>query len=411
MNAVRGTPSWLGGVNDRTAVSLLLERGELTKNQISELSGLSKPTASLIVGRLEAVGIIRAVGEVPGTRGPSAVSYAVRADRILGVAINISHLVMQSTVVDAYGTEHPVAETSLSAAASERSAVFDITAGIHSACVASNLSPDAVQMVCIGVQGSVDSRTDALNYVDLLPGWQRKGIKEHLEEALGLDVFMENDVNLAAIAEREYGAGADTASFALLWMGEGLGLAVDLNGSVLHGASGGAGEIGFLPTPHSAANFGSTAKNLQELVGGVGVSKVAKSHGLSKRGYQALFEALVDDPRGDAIFAELAPRIAVGIIPVLAVLDPARVVLGGPLGSAGGSRLAKLVQSAIRRDSVWVPEVVATTVPDRPVLRGAVTFLVAEVREALIKDVSSAAPKFTNHSTLHDHQHHPLQRK
>ena len=401
MSAVRGTPSWLGGVNDRTAVSLLLERGELTKNQISELSGLSKPTASLIVARLEAVGIIKPVGEVAAARGPSAVSYAVRADRILGVAINISHQVMQSTVVDAYGTEYPVAETTLSTSASKRSAVFDVTAGIHSACVAANLSPDAVRMVCIGVQGSVNSHTDELNYVDVLPGWQRKGIKEHLQEALGLAIFMENDVNLAAVAEREHGAGAGTASFALLWIGEGLGLAVDLNGSVLHGASGGAGEIGFLPTPQSAAKFGSTAKNLQQLVGGAAVSKVAKSHGLTKRGHQALFEALADDPNSDAIFADLAPRIAVGVIPVLAVLDPARVVLGGPIGSAGGTRLAKLVQSVIRRDSVWVPEVVATTVPDRPVLRGAVTYLVAEVREALIKEVSSAAPDLGHQSHNH----------
>ena len=111
-----------------------------------------------------------------------------------------------------------------------------------------------------------------------------------------------------------------------------------------------------------------------------------------------MFEALADDPNSDAIFADLAPRIAVGVIPVLAVLDPARVVLGGPIGSAGGARLAKLVQSVIRRDSVWVPEVVATTVPDRPVLRGAVTYLVAEVREALIKEVSSAAPDLGHQS-------------
>ncbi|MBW8873208.1 MAG: winged helix-turn-helix transcriptional regulator, partial [Leifsonia sp.] len=66
---VRGTPGWLRETNDRTALSLLLEHGVLTRTRIGELSGLSKPTAAQMVSRLETAGLIHVVGEVSGGRG------------------------------------------------------------------------------------------------------------------------------------------------------------------------------------------------------------------------------------------------------------------------------------------------------------------------------------------------------
>lgn len=391
MKTVPGTPSWLRETNDRTALALLLEHGVLTRNRIGELSGLSKPTASQMVSRLETAGLIHAVGEVSAGRGPSAASYAVRSERVLGVAVDINHQLIQSTVVDARGTEHPVVTATLSRSARERNAVADVTEAIRAACDASEMDMNAVHLACVGVQGAVDPRTDELSFVEALPGWPRKGIRKRLEDALGHTVFIDNDVNLAAIAERTHGAGVGTTGFALLWIGEGLGVAVDLGGVVHRGASGGAGEIGYLPIPQRAQGLDPNAKDLQELIGATAISRIARAHGLHKRGYQELIAALGSHPEQGAILAELAPRIAVGIVPVLAVLDPERVVLGGPMGRAGGTLLADLVQASIRHGSRWTPEVDVTTVPDHPVLRGAREMLVTEVRNMLFGELNLLA--------------------
>jgi len=53
-----GTPAWLGAMNDRAALSLLLEQGTLTRNQLAALSGLSKPTAAQMIARLDANGLV-----------------------------------------------------------------------------------------------------------------------------------------------------------------------------------------------------------------------------------------------------------------------------------------------------------------------------------------------------------------
>lgn len=379
---VRGTPGWLRETNDRTALSLLLQHGVLTRNRIGELSGLSKPTAAQMVARLETAGLIHVVGEVSGGRGPNAASYAVRTDRMLAVAIDIDAEALHSTVVDASGSEQPIAVTPLAG----RSPEEDVRAAIEAACAVAGADPQQVRSVCIGVQGALDPRTDELTYIETLPGWPKQGIGRRLRDALGIEVRIDNDVNLAALAERTDGAGRDTGGFALLWMGDGLGLSVDQGGSVHRGASGGAGEIGYLPIPRSAAELDPEAGDLQDLIGGPAVARLAARHGVSSDG------AIAADPDArEAFLGELARRVAVGVVPVLALLDPELVVLGGPTGSAGGDRLAELVTSELR--PAWGERsVVATGVDAHPVLRGAREHLIGEVRDALFAEVSRIAP-------------------
>lgn len=365
---VRGTPAWLRATNNLTALTLLLEHGPLTRNRLGELSGLSKPTAAQMVARLEEAGLIRVAGEVSGGRGPNAVSYAVRADRLVGVAIDITSTEINSTVVDATGEARPVAVRQLDGS-QERSAVSDVQCAIDAACDAAGISSDAVGLVCIGVQAAVAQRADELSFTDTLPGWPTTGIRRHLEAELGVAVTIDNDANLAAVAERSAGSAEDVDGFALLWLGEGLGLAIDVAGQVYRGASGGAGEIGYLAVPSEAAGLDPAAEDLTAFFGAAAWRRIKAEAG------QTALEAL-------------ATRVALGLVPVLAVLDPERIVLGGPVGIEGGAALAALVAQKVSGTTQWNPDVVASAVDGNPVLRGAREVLVAEVRNRLFDDLT-----------------------
>ena len=371
-----GTPSWLREHNDRSALALLLEHGSLTRNRLGELSGLSKPTAAQMVARLERAGLIEAVGEVSGGRGPNAISYGVRADRLRGVAIDIRDRRIAATVVDALDRDHPIVE--FATAEHDRTPEGDVRGAIEAASAAAGVDPDTVTMVWVGVQAAISADGDTLSFTDTLPGWPELGARRRIEDALGLEVALDNDVNLAAIAERAIGAAQDVASFALLWMGDGLGLAVDLGGTLHRGAAGGAGEIGYLPVPRSAEGLVPGAEDLTDLLGGDAVGSL-----------------LAD--LDDAALSTLADRVVHGVIPVLAVLDPELVVLGGPTGAAGGERLAELVAQRLggvgsRRladSSRWRPRVRATGIAGPSVLGGARRMLVGRIHDRLVADIST----------------------
>jgi predicted NBD/HSP70 family sugar kinase len=379
-----GTPGWLRTRNDRAALTLLLEHGPLTRNRIGELSGLSKPTAALMVSRLESAGLITVVGEASGGRGPNAALYGVRNDRMRGVAIDISATTIASTVVDATGGTHPIVESELPA--SGRSPETDVRDAIAAAVQAAGVDQETVRIACVGVQAAISDAGDRLAFTDTLPGWPEVGARLRLEEALGIDVIIDNDVNLAAMAERSVGAAADASSFALFWLGDGLGVSLDLGGIVHRGATGGAGEIGYLSAPLEASALDPNAHDLTDLIGGPAVIAIARSHGAEGGTLRDLVAGLADN---SAMLADLAPRIALGALPVVAVLDPEVVVLGGPTGLAGGEALASLVHEQLSEHSRWKAPIVSTTVAEHPVLVGARELLVGEIRSRLHLDVTA----------------------
>ena len=378
-----GTPGWLALRNDQAALSLLLDEGPLTRNRIGELTGLSKPTAAQIVTRLEEAGFIHPAGELSAGRGPNAVTYDVRLDRSLGVAIDVDENVLRATVVDARGSQRPVATIPVDAA-HPRSAEGDVRRAIEAACSAADVDAGAVVEIVIGVQAANDPAADRLNFTDTLDGWPMQNARGELEAGLGIAVTLENDVNLAAIAERAEGAGADAPGFALLWLGEGLGLSIDLDGTILHGATGGAGEIGYLPAPRTAMAIDPDAEDLQELVGGSAVARSATSAVGGPLDYTGALAALASEP--DRILPDLAARIALALTPVIAVLDPSLVILGGPTGVAGGAALAAAVSAALRASSSWDPTVRTTGAPADAVLLGARHVLVSRLRGRLLPD-------------------------
>ncbi|MER7400877.1 ROK family protein, partial [Streptomyces sp. NPDC000151] len=239
--------------------------------------------------------------------------------------------------------------------------------------------------VAVGAPGLVDPATGRLTGTGTLPSWHGAlvaGLRDRLEAPL----LLENEVNLAAIAECRDGAARDRDrdTFVLLWLGHGVGAAVFLDGRLRRGASGGTGEIGFLPVPGTPSlptaagcdgGFHSLAASpaIVALAGEYGFVPANVEDGTDAPPAEHVVRAAVAaGPVGAAFLDALARRVAVGVAAVAAVLDPGCVVLGGEIGRAGGEALATRVATYAARMSPLYTEVRAGTVGGRGVLRGAV---------------------------------------
>jgi len=379
-----GRPGFLRSMNQRAALTALIAQGPMTRNQIGDVTGLSGPTTSQLVERLTGDGLICEAGHTAGSRGPNAIIYRARTELARGVALDVRSNQIAAQVVDAAGQAFPVAEIRLPR--QRHSAGADLKAAIDAAATAAGQDPAQLIAMCAGVPGAVSEATDSLHFTDSLPGWPHRGVRAQLEAELGLTVIIENDANLSATAEAE--AFGDDRDFVLLWQGEGLGVASVSDGRVHKGAAGGAGEIGYLPAPRTAVQIDPSVTDLQSLAGAMGVSRVVRVHYPHARTYGLAVAHLRDDPLRAQLLAELAPRTAEALIPVIAVLDPATVVLGGPTGAACGPQGARMVQSYIRRHTRWRTPVVATAVPDQPVLRGAALSLSRHLADHLLARIT-----------------------
>jgi predicted NBD/HSP70 family sugar kinase len=383
MDRLAGSAKLLRAMNESAALGHLLDNGALTRNDLRELTGLSKPTTSEVLRRLTEAGLAIVAGHTSGGPGPNAEIYAANPDAAYAAAVSVR---------ETTGVERPALAVAISdltgttRSRDELAVDFDTTtveAAIERAvtdqCAVVGVPKDRLRRVQLGVPGSYDPRTDTIHHVDI-PGLDRPGLVGELRRALGSPVGVDNDVNLAAVAERRRGVAGSADSFALLWFGEGLGLAIDLGGTLLRGASGGAGEIGYMPLglPPSP----DLRPDLHDVVGGRAVLALAKEHGIeAATPGEAVLQA------SPAMLTALADRIAVALAVVVAVLDPALVVLAGEVGQAGGTALRDAVFAATRNASPLDTEIAVTDLTDDAVLLGALDAALAEVREELIRNL------------------------
>ncbi|WP_030560514.1 ROK family transcriptional regulator [Streptomyces aureocirculatus] len=370
------SPSTARAINDRLALRLLQREGPLTAGQLKQLTGLSRPSVADLVERLQDSGLITVVGEAgERRRGPNARVYGIVADRAHLAAIDVRTEGVSVVVADLLGA--PLAEASLPIGGGTRTgaAVERAVALVERTARAGGAG--RLHTVGVGAPGLVDPATGDLRDSAGLPAWHRRLVAA-LTERLPARILVENETNLAARAEQRDGAAHDRDTFVLLWLGAGTGAAVVLDGVLRRGASGGTGEIGFLPVPGTGGLPSATACDggFHSLAGSTAVEELAADHGLKATpdGHELPAAALVRHAAesGHAPFLDaLADRVAIAAASVTAVLDPGCVILGGELGRAGGEALATRVGTRVAAMSPLRTEVRATTLGGTAVLRGA----------------------------------------
>ncbi|QHC28495.1 ROK family transcriptional regulator [Streptomyces sp. HF10] len=415
------SPSTARAINDRLALGLLQDQGPLTAGQLKQLTGLSRPTVADLVERLGAAGLITVVGESGAARrGPNARLYGIAADRAHLAALDVRTEGVVVLVADLVGRVLAEASVPIEGDTGTGPAVRRVVAAVAGAVGRAGV--EGLHTAGIGAPGLIDPATGDLRDSAGLPAWHRS-LSAALQERLpGARVTVENETNLAALAEQREGAARDRDTFVLLWLGHGTGAAVVLDGTLRRGASGGTGEIGFLPVPGTPTLPSATdcTGGFHTLAGAAAVVSLAGEHGLptpttpdgpgaagvvrwavervtaagESGGLDGLgekgesvreFAGTAEEGKpvtgfaGTAAEADacarflsvLADRLAIGAASVVAVLDPGCVVLGGEIGHAGGDVLAGLVAERLGAMSPLPTEVRVGALGGSAVLRGA----------------------------------------
>jgi len=392
MATTPGTPRLLRAMNDRAALDLLLSQGPLSRTALGNLTGLSKPTASQLLARLEAAHLVRPSGTTAGRPGPNAQLYEINGSIAYVAGLDVTPTRIRSAVADLTG--RVVGRYELpTPGRSAKGTVERVLTAIDGAVADAGLTRERLHRVTIGTPGGFDPTTGRLRYATHLPGWHAPRLLDELEAAIGVPLEVENDVNLAAVAERQLGHARDSDNFVLLWGEEGIGAAIVINGRLHRGATGGAGEVAFLPLPGTplVRNVGrNNAGGFQELAGGEPVLRLARAHGLKARTAEAaIATALRTEGAGDAVLTEFAHRLAVGLAAVVAVIDPELIVLAGGVITAGGERLRGLIQDELADLAVPRPRLRLTAVGADPVLSGALQSALITTRDQVF-DTASA---------------------
>jgi len=183
----------------------------------------------------------------------------------------------------------------------------------------------------IGVAGRIDRRTGAVLYAtDNLPGWMGTPLKSVMEARLSLPVFVDNDVNAAALGEGWLGAGREAKHYLLLTLGTGVGGALVHDGKLIAGPRGGAGEIGhmILYPGGTACNCGQSGC-LEQYASGTALNRSAKlvDNGWDSR--ELLRQLELGHEQSQAVISRFVSDLATGLVSLQNLYDPELIIIGG----------------------------------------------------------------------------------
>jgi predicted NBD/HSP70 family sugar kinase len=385
-----GPQSLLRAINSRAVLELIAVDGPLTRSELSRRTGLSKPSISAMLASLVERGAVHEVGQVSGRKGPAAVLYRVAPDCAWSVGIEIGHDRLRVAVADVTGEVRArgSADVRRQRGALVRQVLSLTTTTLREAGIT---LADANQIV-VGVPAVVGPDGRELTYADALPD-DGRGLGRALEQALPAPMVLENDVNLAALAERSQGHGVGVDDFVLVSLGVGLGVGVVLGGRLHRGASGAAGEVAYLPSEGETSRFAAAPLRrdvLEPYVGARAVVELARKAGL--RGdltARSVFDqARAGDRKALNVVDVTARSLAYVIACVSPVVDPSVVVLGGAIG-ANGDLLLEPVTHHLEGFTTFRPSVVSSELGSDAVLFGATAMATELARESAFSALTS----------------------
>jgi predicted NBD/HSP70 family sugar kinase len=372
-------------LTDQIVLDTLFEQAPVTRAEIAQRTGISKTTVSESVRRLEGMGLLLPAGEQRGRQGRVGTYYQVAADAGFVLAVDLHPAEIRLSAADLFG--RPFLETTHQPA---RPHDRD-----HIAAQLRTLVTGAIEQgrtdhgrplaVGVSVANPVDPENSAVIALPASP--YPEGLFQPQEALAGVTdapLLVENDVNLAAVAERWHGAARDADSFVYVYIGAGMGMGLVIGDRLIQGARGVAGEIGYLGVGSEPA--GSQVR-----------------HGFARAVAAAGFRAehLPDEDRLDsvcvarrilrlagegnaqarAVVEREGRMIGEAIATVCAVVDPELVLLGGPIG--GHPALLEPVRETVNGLAPLPPPVEAGALGDAAPLRGALAVALRRARTEL----------------------------
>ncbi|WP_169082064.1 ROK family protein [Paenibacillus sp. PL91] len=209
----------------------------------------------------------------------------------------------------------------------------------------------------VGSAGQVDWEDGSIRHASgLIVGYSGTKLKRMLQDGFRLPVRVDNDVNVLALTEKRLGAGQGVRNMICLALGTGVGGAIVADGRLVHGAWGGAGELGHMSVDFQGIPCICGARGcVEQYASGTGIarrmrerlSSTGRAEQLDTREVFARWEA--GDPLAADVMNETIAALGTAIASLIHLFNPELIIVGGGVAEAGKLLMERLREEVSRR--------------------------------------------------------------
>ena len=309
--------------NLASCVGVLRDRGVLTLTELSRTTGLSRPTVESIVAELMEHGLVGEhpqAAENPHRAGRPARQFLFNSAAAYAASVDLGLHRATVLISDLSGSIVGSIQRDVPPAINGNGLIELMGAVLRDAITPLGITVDHLASVVVCVTGIVDDH-GRLRQSNVLPEWNGVNLADRFSEGLPCPVVVENDVNMAAVAEVHSGAAQSADDVVFVMVGHRISAAIILGSELHRGRNFAAGEVGDLEST------GWVLQDSRE------TSVLGSFLGRTPEDVFAAAEA--GDKEAESLVRAFARRIARGIAVVGLTVDPDLIVIGGGLSAAG----------------------------------------------------------------------------
>jgi glucokinase len=357
---------------------LLRRHSPLSRADLVRLSGLTAPTVSAGVGKLQRRDLVIALGpgSSSGGRPPGLLEFNARHGYVIGADIGGSHL--RLALADLSGSVVGRWNAALRADRSPKAVTEMLGGAVLQLLRRHRVPAKKVLELVAGAPGITNVKAGRVLSAPNLTNWHDVPFRDLLQSEAGIPTTIENDVNLGALGESWQGAARGFANFVFLAVGTGVGAGVVVNNMLHHGANWSAGEVGYMLLPGLCSDS-PTADNLGALESAVGGKSIERawaeldgSPGSEKasRATDVFDRAAAGDQKARSFLHHIAEQLAMAVTNLSLVLDLSLVVLSGGVGSH--EALLQAMRRRLERNEFARPQLVKSSLRGEAQIYGAI---------------------------------------
>ncbi|MCX3063286.1 ROK family transcriptional regulator [Streptomyces beihaiensis] len=368
-----GDPSLLRRINSAVVLHALRATDCATLTEITQVTGLSRPTVEGVVEGLVAAGlVVEAAADESAARrqGRPARRFRFRAEagHLLGLEIGPHRVAAVLSALDGRVVGSASKDVDETAPAEER--IERLRATVADLLRRAGVSRASLRAVGVGSPGIVEA-DGTVRLGTALPGWTGLALGDRLRRSFKCPVIVENDANAAALAEHWKGAGTDSDDLVFVMAGLSPGAGSLIGGRLHRGFGGAAGEIGALHLLGREMRPETLLSTTDEPLHPLDEQAVATVFALARDG----------DARAGAAVERFLQRLVHDVAALVLALDPELVVVGG--WAAGLDGVLEPLRRELDRYCLRPPNVVLSMLGDSAVATGALRLALDHVEEEL----------------------------
>jgi predicted NBD/HSP70 family sugar kinase len=332
-------------------IELVRSSGSISRAELSRKSLLSAPTVSAIVDRLLQRGILIETSLAPssGGRPPVLLSLDAKAGYVVGIKLRGDGLTTVVCDLDAEIVSSK--ELDIPLVANPTAAIEAIERETKRAIREAKVPTSKVLGVGVGLSGVIETDEGICRYSHLLK-WENVELAGPLRSRLGLPVWVDNDVNTLAVAEKWAGDANAARDFVTLSVGRGIGLGIVIDRALYRGANGASGEFGHMIVEPGGpkcecGRFGC----LEALVGeGALLRRVSERHGKELTRDELLVLIAAGDRATLDVIDNAGRKLGLAVANMITLLNPELLIICGEGTDLGAPFLDPIV-AAVREQT------------------------------------------------------------